>query len=131
MPLKMFAVLAVASVAACAHSAPPPVLDEYLRVFEEKSTDHLVLTDDASFFGALLSDPIVGDQEIIAFLNRVLPSLELVEVKQAHQGLNGACAELVFQFGDQDLEEAHCITFEQGAISSIRLYFDPRPLLPE
>ena len=116
-------------LAGCVHAESTPVLDEYLSVFNEKTTANLPLSDDASFYGPLLSEPIVGNDEVAQFLDRVLPSLELVRVKQALEGDGGACAELVFGFGDRELEEVHCIEFQQGAITSLRLYFDPRPLL--
>ena len=104
-------------------------MDQYLTVFTEKTTDNLLLSDDASFYGPLLSEPIVGNDEIVQFLDQVLPSFELVQVKQALEGDDGACAELVFRYGDLELEEVHCMDFQQGVISSIRLYFDPRPIL--
>ncbi|MEM1174123.1 MAG: nuclear transport factor 2 family protein [Pseudomonadota bacterium] len=108
-----------------------PILDAYFTVFETKTADHLPLADDATFFGALLAEPIVGRDQVIAFLNRVAPSVQLKDIKQAYEGDTGGCAELVFVFEGQGvtLEEAHCLTISDGKITAIRLYFDPRPLL--
>ncbi|MEM6514101.1 MAG: nuclear transport factor 2 family protein [Pseudomonadota bacterium] len=107
------------------------VLNAYFSVFETKSANDLPLSEDATFYGALLPEPIVGREAIIAFLNRVAPSVELKEVKQAFEGESGACAELVFTFSGAGvtLEEAHCLKIDEGQIVSIRLYYDPRPLL--
>lgn len=108
-----------------------PILNAYFSVFETKMADQLPLAESATFFGSLLSEPIVGKKEVISFLNRVAPSVKLEQVKQSFEGDNGACAELVFVFQSQDvtLEEAHCIRIKDGKITSIRLYYDPRPLL--
>lgn len=104
---------------------PTPVLDEYLNVFKETTTANLPLSEDASFYGPLLAGPIVGNDKVVQHLDRVLPLREFVRVKQALGGDDGACAVLVFRFGDREFEEAHCIEFQQGAITSIRLYYDP------
>ncbi|MEO0365957.1 MAG: hypothetical protein AAF265_10725 [Pseudomonadota bacterium] len=108
-----------------------PVLDTYLSVFKTNTADDLPLADDVTFLGALLPEPIVGRDQVIVFLNRVAPSVQLTQVKQAFESPSGACAELVFALQDGDLimEEAHCIRIRDGEIVSIRLYFDPRPLL--
>lgn len=138
-----FAATALAVAAGCAHSpASPglivgstndqPMLDQYLAVFIDKSADDLPLTDGATFYGALLPAPIVGRDEVTAFLNRVSPAVDLVEVRQRFEGESGACAELLFRFGGGvELEEAHCLTIQGDNISAIRLYYDPRPLLDE
>ena len=110
-----------------------PILEAYFLVFDTKSANDLPLSEDATFFGSLLSEPITGRDQVVAFLNRVAPSVELKQVKQAFEGPYGACAELVFFFQAQDvtLEEAHCIKIRDGKILSIRLYYDPRPLMGE
>ena len=108
-----------------------PVLEQYLDVYMNKSTSGLVLSEQATFYGALLSEPIVGREQIIAFLDRVLPSVELLEVKQVFEDAEGGCAELVFRIDGVRAEEAHCLRIDQQAVSGIRLYYDPRPLLAE
>ena len=134
------AAAALAAVAGCSQSMDagpaaeasnpsPNLLGAYLAVFEAEAADALPLADDASFYGALLPAPIVGRDEVRAFLNRVAPSVELLEVRQQFEGPDGACAELLFRFGELELEEAHCLKFEDGQIAAIRLYYDPRPLL--
>lgn len=109
------------------------LLDAYFSVFETKAADPLPLAEDATFFGSLLSEPIVGRDEVVAFLNRVAPSVQLKEVKQSFESDEGACAELVFlvQADDLAMEEAHCLKIRDGEIQSIRLYYDPRPLLED
>lgn len=121
--------LALSFLAGCAHSEPAPAMGDYLSIFKTKTTETLALTEDATFYGPLLSEPIKGRDQITQFYSQVLPSLELIEVTHAYEGPNGGCAELVFKLGERELEEAHCIRFEQGRITSIRLYFDPRPFL--
>ncbi|MEL7312615.1 MAG: hypothetical protein AAFN07_13970 [Pseudomonadota bacterium] len=108
-----------------------PILDAYLSVFRSKVADELPLSDDVTFYGSLLPEPIVGRNQVITFFNKVAPSVQLRQVKQAFEGANGACAELVFYFEGADvlLEEAHCIQIKDGKILSIRLYYDPRPLM--
>lgn len=123
--------VSIAQVATASSDHPQTILKAYFSVFETKSANDLPLSEDATFYGALLPEPIVGREAIIAFLNRVAPSVELKEVKQAFEGENGACAELVFAFlgAGITLEEAHCLKIDDGKIVSIRLYYDPRPLL--
>ena len=127
----LFWVWLIWSETAVSDQSKQPFLDAYLAVFETKTADQLPLAADATFIGSLLSEPIVGKDQVVSFLNRVAPSVQLKQVKQSFEGDGGACAELVFVFQNQDvtLEEAHCIRIGDGKITSIRLYYDPRPLL--
>ena len=116
---------------ALAASQDQPLLTAYLSIFNSNVADDLPLSDGVTFYGSLLSEPIRGRDNVVVFLNRVTPSIQLKEVKQAYEGTTGACAELVFVLHEQDitLEEAHCMQIRNGQIEAIRLYYDPRPLM--
>lgn len=118
-------------IATSATWAADSKLQTYLDALRSGSAHDLPLTGDATFYGALLPAPIVGRDAVVSFLNRVLPSITLKEVRQQFEGENGACAELLFEFEGlpEPLEEAHCIEYEGDSISRIRLYYDPRPLI--
>ena len=124
-----FAAALVAVSLSTAKAEGPSLLDQYLAVFESKTAETLPLAENASFNGPLLSRPIVGRGDVAGFLTRVSTSLEITQVIQRFETLDGACAELVFYFEEQDftVDEVHCLTFEDGQITSVRLYFDPSP----
>lgn len=126
----IIALLAVgASGSACADDTS--LIDQYLSVFDQNSADDLPLTDDASFDGALLDEPIIGRDNVIAFLNRVSPGVEFTQIVHRFETDKGACLEARVEFSGVDgtLEEAHCFDIEDGKIAAVRLYYDPRPLL--
>jgi len=106
-------------------------LDRYLAALEEQTGAELPLSEEVTFNGSLLPQPIVGREQVLGFLNQVLPSIELTDIKQRLEGPDGACAELVFHFPERgvSLDEVHCLTIKDGSITAIRLYFDPRPYL--
>ncbi|MEO1040710.1 MAG: nuclear transport factor 2 family protein [Pseudomonadota bacterium] len=117
-----------------AQSQETPVFDTYFTLFETLSADHLPLTEDVTFDGTLLSDTIVGRENVVSFLNRAVPSLGIqsVAIQQRFETADGACAELIFTYETRGtVEYAHCLEIEDGEISAIRLYFDPRPFLNE
>ncbi|MEM1402733.1 MAG: nuclear transport factor 2 family protein [Pseudomonadota bacterium] len=132
-PFPMRFLLLPLVIAASATWASESSLERYLDALSSGSVNDLPLTDDVTFYGALLPAPIVGREPVINFLNRVLPSIRLKEVRQRFEGNDGACAELRFEFEGlaKQLEEAHCLEFEGELISRIRLYYDPRPLMGE
>ncbi|MEM1380409.1 MAG: hypothetical protein AAGH41_07285 [Pseudomonadota bacterium] len=105
------------------------LLSIYIDVFDKNAVDGLPLAENVTFSGPLLAEPIVGRDQVAAFLSQVSPSVAVIEVRQSFEGPEGGCAELALRVGDRDVEEVHCVTFDDGAISAIRLYFDPRPLL--
>ena len=117
-----------------AHAQDASLLDEYFTLFETQSANTLPLAETVTFDGTTLPQPIVGRPAVIGFLNQIVPSLgiEEIEVVQRFETLDGACVELVFQYEARDaVEYAHCLEFENGEITAIRLYFDPRPFLRE
>ena len=127
----------LASILGCtslAHAQDASLLDEYFALFETQSANTLPLAEDISFDGTTLPAPIVGRPAVVGFLNQIVPRLgiEEITVVQRFETLNGACVELVFEYEARDfVEYAHCLEFENGEITAIRLYFDPRPFLRE
>ena len=124
-----FAAAFVAASLSTAKAESPSLLDQYLAVFESKTAETVPLAENANFNGPLLAKPLVGRGDVAGFLTRVSTSLEITRVIQRFETLDGACAELVFYVEEQDFtaDEVHCLTYEDGQITSVRLYFDPSP----
>ncbi len=136
MGKAMWGVLLAAALSghAAAEDEAASLFDQYFTLYETQSADDLPLTDDVTFDGSLLSETIVGKGNVVAFLNRVVANLgfQSVEVIQRLESDEGACAELIFHYETRgQVEYAHCLEFEEGQISAIRLYFDPRPFLED
>lgn len=107
------------------------LMDLYLTVLNGAAVESLPLADDVEFMGSALEAPFEGAAAVKAFLSRVQPALERIEVRQITTGPKGGCLELVAhtKWTETPLEEVHCLGVEDGQITRIRLYFDPRPLL--
>ena len=110
------------------------IAEAYIDALQEKSMDDLPLATDVTFSGPLLPEPIVGRGPVSAFLNRVAPALASVDVKSINTHDKGACIETEVVFAsmpDRSLPEVACLSVNQGEITGIRLYFDPRPLIDD
>ena len=132
--LKLTAIMGCVTAMPLAYADTPSVLDQYLALYETESANVLPLTEDVTFDGSLLPEPIMGRDAVVSFLNRVVPSLGIksVEIQQRFETADGACVEILFDYETLgQLEYAHCLEIEDGQISAIRLYFDPRPFLRE
>ncbi|MEL7312727.1 MAG: nuclear transport factor 2 family protein [Pseudomonadota bacterium] len=113
---------------------PQELAEMYVESLSSNQVADLPLSDDVQFHGPLLEEPIEGRQQVLAFLNRVAPSLLRIEAAAIHVSDDGACIETVVQFAgmsDQELMEVACLRVTDGNITAIQLYFDPSPFLEQ
>lgn len=111
---------------------PRELAEIYVKSLNSKQISDLPLSEDVEFDGPLLDNPIQGKQSVLSFLSEVAPFLSQYEASAFHTSESGACIETVVSFegmGDESLFEVTCLSTEYGKINSIRLYFDPRPLI--
>ena len=125
-------------VASCAPAAPdePDVdtltreaVEAYYRGFDTKDLSIIPLSEDATFNGPLLPEPVAGRSNVVAFLERVLEALERESMTKQIQWLivdgERSCAMYEHRAGPG----VDCFRVVGGEIAEIQLYFDPRPML--
>ncbi|MEO0493117.1 MAG: nuclear transport factor 2 family protein [Actinomycetota bacterium] len=111
--------------------ASPDPLISYVDGFRHGTVAAVDWAEDVSFHGPLLPAPIEGRSAVIAFLERIVTSIETVELRRVSRADDGGCLELAFRFAGvaEATDEVHALRVRDGRIEQVTLYYDPRPLL--
>ncbi|MEM0928503.1 MAG: hypothetical protein AAGI89_04335 [Pseudomonadota bacterium] len=93
--------------------------------------EQIKLADAVTFSGPLLNEPLSGKPAVSSFLDGVAAQLSIT-VEQTYLSETGTCSEVTARSASGiQTEEAICLDIQDGEVTSIRLYFDPRPFLED
>ena len=108
------------------------VVDRYFTAMSRKEFDAMrpLLHDDVTFHGVFGTTN--GAEEYIGGLRGMMASMERVERKVLFAEGENVCQiyDLVLAEPAVKVPVAQWLTVREGRIASLRVYFDPRPLLP-
>lgn len=118
---------------AYADDVPPAqaALIAYGQALEGKSVAALNLHPAVRFSGPLLAKPLTGRDAVRGLYGRVFSGMNSINITRISFADDGGCIELAIELEGQPapLAEVHCLNVQNGQITKITLYLDPRPLL--
>ena len=105
-------------------------ITQYMDAFAEKDFSGVPFDADVTFCGPLLDQPLKGRDAVVPFLNDVAKQMSNVRLNQHVVQDEHACAVIQFEAGGNLIKACDYFRVSTDGISEIRVFFDPRPLLP-